>query len=66
MLPPETLQRIDQALTDLRHGSVQLIVHEGQIVRIERTQRIRLTVTPEALTIDNGQSSPTQEIRRHV
>ena len=48
MLPPGTLRRLEGALRRLRHGSVQLVVHDGQIVRIERIEHTRLTVTAEA------------------
>ena len=65
MLPSETLQRIEQALADLRYGSVQLIVHEGQIVRIERTERTRLTVHADASSLDCGESQP-EAMRRHA
>jgi len=48
MLPQETLRHIERALQRLDYGSIQLVVHDGQIVRIERVERTRLTVTSEA------------------
>ena len=48
---PELIDRLQAALKDLQYGSVQLIVHEGKIVRIERLERIRLTDSSE--TIEN-------------
>ena len=38
----QLLPAIEQALRNLRHGHVQIVVHEGQIVRIERVERIHL------------------------
>lgn len=46
--PIELVPIIKEALKDMRYGTVQLIVHDGQLVRIERTERIRLTGLPEA------------------
>lgn len=42
MTEPPLLQTIQNALRDLRFGTVELIVHEGHVVRIERIERIRL------------------------
>lgn len=33
---------IREALKGLRYGTIQLTVHEGKLVRIERVERIRL------------------------
>ena len=42
MLETRLFALIEKALKDLRYGSVQLVVHNGQLVRIERVERIRL------------------------
>lgn len=63
---------IQKALEGLRFGSVQLIVHEGQLVRIERLERIRLPSEPSAptgspggiLDIEADRPGPREE-RRH-
>lgn len=39
---------IEQALEGLRFGHVQLVVHEGQVVRIERLEKIRVEPETEA------------------
>ena len=57
------LQQLEQALADLRYGSVQLIVHEAQIVRIERLERIRLTGFPEAASQPPGRPTISEEAR---
>ncbi len=42
MTEPEVLSAIGQALKGLRYGTVQLTVHDGKLVRVERTEKIRL------------------------
>lgn len=37
------LARIGSALRDLRYGSVEIVVHEGRVVQLERRERLRLT-----------------------
>ncbi len=36
------LREIQAALADLRFGSVEITVHNGQVVQIERKEKIRL------------------------
>ncbi len=43
MLPAAMIPAIERALKGLDYGHVQLVVHAGQLVRIERVERIRLT-----------------------
>ena len=58
MLSPTMTRQLEAALRGLRYGSIQLVVHDAQVVRIERIERIRLTDTPEAATI-TGSGQPT-------
>lgn len=37
-----TLERVRDALRTLRYGTVTLTVHDGIVVQIERSERIRL------------------------
>jgi hypothetical protein len=37
----EWLARIKEAVTGLKYGTVQIVVHDGRIVQIERTERFR-------------------------
>jgi hypothetical protein len=37
------LDRVEEALQGLRHGQVTVIVQDGVIVQVERTDRLRLT-----------------------
>jgi len=47
---------IKQALKNLRYGTIQLTVHEGKLVKIERVEKIRIPTIPleEDLTGDSG------------
>ena len=56
-------RQVERALHDLRYGTVQLVVHDAQVVRIERTERIRLTDTTEAATQHLGRPTGTPEAR---
>ncbi len=74
MLSSAVIQRIERALHELQYGSIQLVVHDAQVVRIERTERVRLplskrtdeqsglTVTAEAQEINEDQSTDEPEI----
>lgn len=42
--PPPVLDTILDALTDLKFGSVEITVHEGRIVQIERREKLRLNL----------------------
>ena len=66
MLPKEFVQELERALRDLRYGTVQLVVHDAQVVRIERLERIRLTGSPEADTVTDGRPTATPEDRHEI
>lgn len=38
----QVLQEISQALSGLRFGSVEIVVHEGKVTQIERKEKFRL------------------------
>ena len=42
-VPEATVQAILQALTGLRYGQVTVIVQDGRVMQIDRTDRFRLT-----------------------
>lgn len=42
MIETSVLSALQKALQDLRYGTVQLTIHDGKLVRIERLERIRL------------------------
>lgn len=47
-VPSEVVHAITEALRGLRFGSVQITVHQGRIVQIERHERIRFPPAPTA------------------
>jgi len=61
VLTPGLSQRIERALRGLTHGSIQLVVHEAEVVRIERIERVRLTVTAEANSQQRGHPTDASE-----
>lgn len=36
------LQLVEEQVSELRFGVVQITVHEGRVVQIERTEKVRL------------------------
>ncbi len=38
---PDPLELVQRALAKLRYGEVVIAVHDGQIVQIERTEKLR-------------------------
>ena len=66
MLAPATQASLEQALRGLRYGTIQLVVHDAQVVRIERIERIRLTGSPEALSSPTGRPTPSPEVRHGI
>lgn len=50
------LSLIQKALKDLQYGTVQLVVHEGKLVRVERTEKLRLPSDPEFILKPTGRS----------
>ena len=45
------VKHLVEAVKGIRYGSVQITIHDGKVVRIERLERIRLTDSSE--TIEN-------------
>ena len=37
----ETVQRLMAALEGLRYGSIEIVVHDGKVVQISRTEKTR-------------------------
>jgi hypothetical protein len=46
-------ETILQAIRGLKYGSLEIIVHDAKVVRIERHERIRLDVDPESALEQN-------------
>ncbi len=42
------LELVKQQVGSLRYGVVEIVVHDGRVIQIEKTERLRLDKTPEA------------------
>lgn len=51
------VERIADAVTGLQYGTVQIVVHDGRIVQIERTERRRFDEVAERRTASREQTS---------
>ncbi|WP_098741761.1 YezD family protein [Paenibacillus sp. EZ-K15] len=58
------LERIASLLNDMEFGSLQIVVHEGQIVQMERTERKRFENTPSGAVKTSGPSRASGQQRR--
>jgi hypothetical protein len=41
-LDPTLLREIAAALRGLRYGSIELVVHDGRVVQLERHEKVRI------------------------
>ncbi|MDR1282816.1 MAG: YezD family protein [Opitutaceae bacterium] len=41
-LPPDWLEIVREKVASLRFGVVQIVVHDGKVTQIERTEKTRL------------------------
>ena len=64
MLSAALAHQVEQALRNLAYGSVHLVIHDAQVVRIERIERIQLTGSPEARDDNRGRPTAPTEVRR--
>jgi len=44
--PPEWIALVREKIESLRYGVVQLVVHDGRVTQIERTEKTRLEPKP--------------------
>lgn len=58
------LERIASLLNDMEFGSLQIVVHEGQIVQMERTERKRFESTASGAAKTSGPSRASGQQRR--
>jgi hypothetical protein len=43
-MPRELMQELIQALQSLRYGTIELVVHNGHVVQLERREKVRLHI----------------------
>ncbi|WP_206832343.1 YezD family protein [Alicyclobacillus fructus] len=41
--PPKWLESVQKALEGMSHGSVEIVVHQGQVVQINRLEKWRFS-----------------------
>jgi hypothetical protein len=41
-LPPGLLQELILALRSIRYGAIELVIHDGRVVQLERREKVRL------------------------
>ncbi len=51
--PPEWLRLVQQKVESLRYGVVHLVVHDGRVTQIERTEKTRLSAAGDRGTTTN-------------
>jgi hypothetical protein len=56
----EVLQTILHAIRNLRFGTLEIVVHDSKVVRIERHERIRLDIDSETRPHNGGTTSIKQ------
>jgi hypothetical protein len=52
-LPPGLLHELILALRSIRYGAIELVIHDGRVVQLEKREKVRLQreVTPAGSTI---------------
>jgi hypothetical protein len=40
-LPPQLLRELLRALRSVRYGAIELVIHDGRVVQLERREKIR-------------------------
>jgi hypothetical protein len=56
---PTWLRAVEEQVSSLRFGAVQIVVHDGHVVQIERTKRLRLDRKEGDGILVNKPKSPT-------
>jgi hypothetical protein len=40
-LPPALLRELLEALRSIRYGTIELVIHDGRVVQLERREKVR-------------------------
>jgi hypothetical protein len=43
-MPPALLQELREALRAIRYGAIELVIHDGRVVQLERREKVRFDV----------------------
>jgi hypothetical protein len=57
----DIIQTILHAIRNLRFGTLEIVVHDSKVVRIERRERIRLDIDSETQP-RNGGTNPIKQV----
>jgi hypothetical protein len=44
LLPQALLRELRQALRSIRYGAIELVIHDGRVVQLERREKVRFDV----------------------
>ena len=44
-LPPLLLRELVEALRSIRYGAIELVIHDGRVVQLERREKVRFEHT---------------------
>lgn len=42
-LPLELVRELEEALRSIRYGTVELVIHDGRVVQLERREKVRFS-----------------------
>lgn len=63
--PNHLLQQISDAIRSIRYGTVSIVVHDGRVIRIEKTEKIRLEEADQPIGgADKELPPPTRQLER--
>ncbi len=66
-LPPVLLRELMDALRTIRFGSVELVIHEGRVVQLERSQKVRFDTEVRSLSgTDRTTGSPSHKAKESL
>jgi hypothetical protein len=57
----ELLREVIRSLRSVRYGSVNLTVHDGRLVEIQKLERIRMASRTERVISNDEQPTPSKE-----
>ena len=40
-IPAALLRELEQALQSIRYGTIELVIHDGRVVQLERREKVR-------------------------
>jgi hypothetical protein len=43
-MPPALFQELCEALRAIRYGAIELVIHDGRVVQLERREKVRFDV----------------------